>query len=100
MRNTLIVCIASLAGSLSAQSFYIPTNTPTVGTANAFPFNTTNMRYQALLLATDLNSTPALITGFSLAPSASGFVRLDVPLVRRLDRLGHRSPTPSCLSRR
>lgn len=72
MRNPLLVCIASLAATLSAQSFYVPTNTPTVGTANAFPFNTTDMRYQALIRAVELNNTPALITGFGLAPSTSG----------------------------
>jgi len=72
MHIVTCLCFAALATTLSAQSFYIPTNTPSTGTANAFPFNTTDMRYQALIRATELNSTPALITGFALAPSATG----------------------------
>jgi hypothetical protein len=92
MRNTLILCVASLTASLSAQSFYIPTNTPTVGTANAFPFNTTDMRYQALIRATELNSTPAVITGFSLAPAASGTLAYG-PVTMKMAHLA--SPTLS-----
>ena len=71
MRNHFLVCITTLAAGLSAQSFYIPSDTPAVGTANSFPFNTSNMRYQALVRATELNSTPAVITGFALAPSTT-----------------------------
>ena len=72
MRNSMLLCLAALAASLPAQSIYVPSDTPAVGTANAFPFNTTDMRYQALILATELNNAPALITGFALAPSSSG----------------------------
>lgn len=67
----LLVCCTALAAGLSAQSFYVPTNTPSVGTANAFPFNTSDMRYQALVRATELNNTPVVITGFALAPSTT-----------------------------
>lgn len=70
-RNLLSLVFA--ATSLAAQSFTVPPATsPAVGTANAFPFNTTDMRYQALILASDLGSTPCMIWGFALAPSASG----------------------------
>ncbi|HET9384858.1 MAG TPA: hypothetical protein VFO67_06900, partial [Gemmatimonadales bacterium] len=88
----LIVCVLSLSATLSAQSFYIPTNTPTVGTANAFPFNTTNMRYQALIRATELGSTPVLIRGFSLAPSTSGTLEYG-PVTMKMAHLA--SPTLS-----
>jgi hypothetical protein len=92
MRTNLLFCIATLTASLSAQSFYIPTNTPTVGTANAFPFNTTDMRYQALIRATELNSTPALITGFALAPASSGTLEYG-PVTMKMAHLA--SPTLS-----
>ncbi len=92
MRHTLILCVASLTASLSAQSFYIPSNTPTVGTANAFPFNTSDMRYQALIRATELNSTPELITGFSLAPSTSATLMYG-PVTMKMAHLA--SPTLS-----
>ena len=92
MRNATFVCLAALAAVLPAQSFYVPSNTPTLGTANAFPFNTTNMRYQALIRATELNSTPALITGFGLAPSGSGTLSYG-PVTMKMAHLA--SPTLS-----
>lgn len=63
---------AALVGASSAQSFFVPTDTPATGTCNAFPFSTTDMRYQALILASDLGNAPAIIRGFSLAPCSSG----------------------------
>ena len=70
----VLALTAALAAGLSAQSFYVPTNTPTTGNANAFPFNTTDMRYQALIRATDLGGIPTLIRGFALAPSTNGTI--------------------------
>lgn len=72
MRASVCLLVATLAAGLSAQSFYMPSDTPAVGTCNAFPFNTTDMRYQALIRATDLNSTPCVIKGFALSPCATG----------------------------
>lgn len=72
MQPLRFVGLAILAASIPAQSFYVPTNTPTVGTANVFPFGTTDMRYQALVLASELGSTPAVIRGFGLAPANTG----------------------------
>ncbi len=72
MRTATLLSLTLLVSGLSAQSFYVPADTPTVGTANAFPFNTSDMRYQALVLASELGSTPAMIWGFALAPSANG----------------------------
>jgi hypothetical protein len=69
-----LVAATALAATALAQSFYVPTNTPTTGNANAFPFNSTDMRYQALIRATDLGGIPTLIRGFALAPSANGTV--------------------------
>jgi len=71
MRTTMLACLAAIAASLPAQSFYIPTNTPSTGTNNVFPFGTSTMRYQALIRVTELNSTPALITGFGLAAGST-----------------------------
>lgn len=73
MRTTTLLGLALLAAGLPAQSFYVPANTlPSAGTGNVFPFNTSTMRYQALILASDLGSTPAVIKSFGLAPSVSG----------------------------
>lgn len=76
MRCTAVLtfCLATALSApfLSAQSFYLPSDTPGTGTANAFPFGTNDMRYQALILASDLNNTPAIITGFAVAPSNTG----------------------------
>ena len=72
MRTSLAAALVLLGAALPAQSFYIPTNTPGTGTCNAFPFGTTDMRYQTLIPATDLGSAPALIRGFALAPCGTG----------------------------
>lgn len=72
MRTSLALSLLALLSSVPAQSFYIPTNTPGTGTSNAFPFSTTDMRYQALITAADLGSTPTLITGFGLAATTTG----------------------------
>lgn len=72
MRTTTLLTLSLFVSGLTAQSFYVPADTPGTGTANAFPFNTSDMRYQALVLASELGSTPAMIRGFSLAPSANG----------------------------
>ncbi len=61
----------ALAAGLGAQSSFVPADTPGTGPANAFPFNTTNMRYQALVTAADLGSSPAVVTGFALSPGAT-----------------------------
>ena len=61
------------AAPLAAQTFVVPPGTtPGTGTCNAFPFSTSDMRYQALIKASDLNNTPGLICGFSLAPCTTG----------------------------
>lgn len=67
-----ILCALTFVGLASAQSFFVPTDTPGTGTCNAFPFSTSNMRYQALVMASDLGAAPTLIRGFSLAPCANG----------------------------
>ena len=72
MRTTTLLTLSLFVSGLTAQSFYVPADTPGTGTANAFPFNTSDMRYQALVLASELGSTPAMIRGFALAPSANG----------------------------
>ncbi|GAB4155548.1 MAG: hypothetical protein Fur0037_23940 [Planctomycetota bacterium] len=69
--RTSLLALALLAAALPAQSFYIPTNTPSSGTINVFPFGTTDMRYQALVRATELGG-PGVIHGFGLAPAATG----------------------------
>jgi hypothetical protein len=77
-----IVCPAV---SLVAQSFYIPTNTPTLGTCNAAPFATgADTRYQTLITAASLNNTPALILGFGLAPCAPAGVRTFARLTMKM----------------
>jgi hypothetical protein len=71
-RTLLLACL--VAGSVSAQTqtYLIPPNTlPNLGTCNAFPFNTTDMRYQALVRASELGSTPGIISGISFAQCAS-----------------------------
>lgn len=72
-----------LASGLVAQSAYVPSNTPATGTCNAFPFSTSDMRYQALVTAADMGSTPALICGFAVAQCSTGtatFQRLTVKM--------------------
>jgi len=72
MRHTLLGFVLA-STTLVAQSAFVPPGTlPDIGTANAFPFNTSDMRYQALIMASDLGSVPGVIWGFALAPSASG----------------------------
>lgn len=73
MRFPCLLGLALLAPGLCAQSFYVPAGTvPSAGTVNAFPFNTSDMRYQALILASDLGGLPGVIHGFGLAPSSTG----------------------------
>lgn len=72
MNLTTMTTLIALATGLSAQSFYVPSNTPSTGTCNAFPFATTDMRYQALLTQSDLGGAPVWITGFGLAPCSTG----------------------------
>ncbi|MBI5850270.1 MAG: hypothetical protein HZB39_04415 [Planctomycetes bacterium] len=72
MRNLFPLALV-LASSISAQSFLVPPGTsPTVGTCNVFPFGTSDMRYQALVRATELGNTPGVISGFALAPCSTG----------------------------
>src|SRR5688500_18145849 len=74
---------ALLSSPLAAQNFVVPPATsPGVGTCNAFPFNTTDMRYQALVKNTDLGSTPGLICGFSIAPCVTGVRSMSTIKVR------------------
>lgn len=70
--STTISCILALACGLAAQSIYVPSNTPTTGTCNAFPFNTTDMRYQTLVTPTQMGNVPAVISGMAVAQCAGG----------------------------
>jgi hypothetical protein len=73
MRGLPVLASTLLASSLCAQSFVMPPGTlPSVGTCNAFPFSTTNMRYQALITAADLSNTAGSICCLSLAPCTTG----------------------------
>ncbi len=84
MHNLTLVLVGfGLAAMAPAQSFYVPSDTPTVGTCNAFPFSTSDMRYQALILASDFGNAPTMIRGFSLAPCTTGertFTRITMKL--------------------
>jgi hypothetical protein len=85
MRNSWLALplVLLLPAAVTAQSFYMPSDTPAVGTCNAFPFNTTDMRYQALVRTSELGSTPQLIRGFALAPCTTGirsFSRITVKM--------------------
>jgi hypothetical protein len=74
MRFAALVALSfSCLPAARAQSFVVPSGTvPSTGTCNVFPFGTTDMRYQALILAADLGSTAGVISGFALAPCSTG----------------------------
>ncbi len=73
MSTRLSFLALALAAPLAAQSFVVPAGTdPAVGTCNAYPFGTSDMRYQALIPAADLGNAPGVIAGFSLSPCSSG----------------------------
>lgn len=91
LRSAAIGLVA-MAGSLPAQSFYVPNANPRGVANNAFPFNTSDMRYQALVTAADLGSLPALITGFALQPASTG-VRTFTQVTMKMAHLS--SPTLS-----
>jgi hypothetical protein len=71
----------ALCATLAAQSYYIPSNTPTTGTCNVIPFGDTgsapwsNQLYQTIATAADLGNTPGLITGIGFAPCGTGIHR-------------------------
>lgn len=61
------------SASLCAQSFAVPPGTdPAIGTCNAFPFSTSDMRYQALVRATELGNTAGVISGLAFSPCTTG----------------------------
>ncbi len=69
----LVPAALLLSSALCSQSFVVPPATsPAVGTCNVFPFGTSDMRYQALVRASELGSTAGVISGFALAPCTTG----------------------------
>lgn len=59
-----------LTAPLTAQTFYVPSNTPSVGTCNVFPLGTTGaFTYQVIVSAAQL--TAGQITGLAFAPCNS-----------------------------
>jgi hypothetical protein len=70
----LLVSGALALASVSAQEFYIPSNTPATGTCNVIPFGTTNTSatwvnqvYQTVVTDADLGSPTAPLTLCNLA---------------------------------
>ena len=83
MHSRSLLALALLSSGLAAQSAYVPSNTPAAGTCNAFPFSTSDMRYQALVTAADMGNAPALICGFAVAQCSTGvatFQRLTIKM--------------------
>ena len=72
MHRSCILGMLGTVAALSAQSFYVPNNNATTGSCNTFPFNTSDMRYQALFTAADLCNGPAIIRGMAFAQCATG----------------------------
>lgn len=72
MRTNLFATLL-VSSLVTAQSFVVPPGTtPVNGTCNAFPFSTSDMRYQAQVRAVELGSTPGIISGIAFAPCTSG----------------------------
>ncbi len=71
---------ALVASTISAQSFYMPSNTPAVGTCNVIPFGTTNtsttwvnQKYQCMATNAELGKlVVANISEIAFAPCGSG----------------------------
>jgi hypothetical protein len=79
MRSLLLSCSLAVSAGVPAQSFYIPSNTPTTGTCNVIPFGTTsssatwvNQRYQTIITAADLNNMAGFINGLAFASCGTG----------------------------
>lgn len=80
--SKMIIATAALfvAGTISAQSFYLPSNTPTTGTCNVIPFGTVrtsatwvNQKYQCLTTQSELgNKQAGTICDIAFAPCGTG----------------------------
>ncbi|MCA8954486.1 MAG: hypothetical protein KDC87_00345 [Planctomycetes bacterium] len=66
---------ALLLASVPAQSYFMPSDTPSTGTCNTIPFGQTSTIYQTLAAPSDLGNSAALrICDLAFAPCAGGNV--------------------------
>ena len=79
--NKLLLSPLVLSCALAAQSYFIPSDTPTVGTCNVIPFGDagsatwSNQIYQTIATAADLGGTAGRISGIAFAPCGTGVHR-------------------------
>ena len=96
MRRTSLLCLLLLlfAGAAQADEVYVPSNTPSSGTMNAFPFNTqygNEWRYQLIIPASRLGNRSMRIQDIAFAPSGSGDFKASTLQVR----MSHSTVAPS-----
>ena len=78
MRKHILATLA-VSCALTAQAYYIPSDTPATGTCNSIPFGDTNgsalwtnQVYQSIATAAELGNTPGYVTGLAFAPCGTG----------------------------
>ena len=72
---TAILACLCLFSSVRADEIHVPSNNPSQGRINKFPwftFNAPEWRYQLLFTAQQLNTSACAITDISFAPSSTG----------------------------
>jgi len=68
----LLVLLAAATGSHAQGYVFVPSDTPTTGSANAWPFSVyNNWRFQMLIPASSLPPAKFKITGIAFAPTVS-----------------------------
>jgi len=86
--------LLALAGLARADEVYVPSNTPSSGTLNAFPFNTqygNEWRYQLIISAAALGNRSMQILDIAFAPSGTGDFKASTLEVR----MSHSTVAPS-----
>ncbi len=83
MRISAALATALLVSSVAAQNcWYAPSNTPTVGTCNVYPWGQSSSRYQCLLTVEDLGRRPTILRAMAFASCGSGTFTASRMIVR------------------